>query len=151
MKTHPLRTRRKVSITFGESMTEQHHKDRCSMSNILNKYRKTGLVTHNAATVGHYADYPTELEFHLMQNRIAAAKSMFESIPSHIRALFDNDPGTFLSYAQDPDNRDDLIEMGFSADHLPPAAGPAQEAAKETAAKVSEDPPAPSHAKEEEK
>lgn len=132
MTTNKLRARRSVTIdNFDDSLTEQNHASRCNISNILNKYRKTGLVTHNSAVQGSYADYPGSVDFHAMQNIIARSKSMFELIPSHIRAEFRNDPGIFVDFATDPDNRDALLEMGFSVDHLPAAAEPPPEPAPE--------------------
>lgn len=128
---NPLRIRRRVSLKFGESLTEQSHKKSCQISTILDRYKKTGIITHNNSMQGTYADYPNEMDFHLMQNKIAVAKSMFEAIPSNIRAEFNNDPGTFLSFAQDPENREKMLEMGFSIDHLPPAVEPEPEPAPE--------------------
>lgn len=117
---NPLRERRRVALVkFDKTLTEQAHLKSCSMSNILNKYKKTGMLNHINNMVGKYEDYPTEMDFHSMQTQIAFAKSMFESIPSHIRAEFDNDPAKFLSFASDPENREHMLKLGFSVDHLP--------------------------------
>ena len=131
-KTTNLRERRKVSITFDESLTEQNHRDKTNISNILNKYKKTGMLTHVNHMQGTYADYPNANDFHEIQNVIANAKSMFESIPSHIRAEFNNDPGQFIDFANNPENREELIELGFSDEHLPPAEEPETAPAKKS-------------------
>lgn len=115
-----LRQRRRVSLDkFDESLTEQSHKKMCSVGSILKKYKKTGLIDHTTSVPGKYADYPNYIDFHLMQVKIANAKSMFESIPSHIRAKFDNDPGKFVDFASNPENRNEMLEMGFDGDNLP--------------------------------
>lgn len=122
-----FRERRRVAIdNFPESMTEQSHKNSCDIHHILRKYKKTGMLPHVNSVPGKYADYPSYIDFHTMMVKIATAKSMFESIPSHIRAKFDNDPGKFVDYASDPNNRDAMLEMGFHPDNLPeaPAAPP---------------------------
>lgn len=87
------------------------------------------MIHHVNNMQGKYTDYPTAIEFHDMQNIIAQAKSMFESIPSNIRAKFENDPAKFLDYANNPENREEMLEMGFSVEHLPepPIKPPAEE------------------------
>lgn len=115
-----LRKRRRVSLSgFSPSLTEQSHKKSCDIHNILKKYRKTGMLNHVSSMEGKYQDYGTSLDFHRMQLQIANAKSMFESIPSEIRAVFHNNPGVFLDFATNPENREKMLEMGFSIDHLP--------------------------------
>ena len=34
-------------------------------------------------------------------------------LPAEIRATFDNNPATFLDYAQDPENNQALMDMGL--------------------------------------
>lgn len=119
MQMNELRKRRRVAISFGESMTEQSHKKSCDINTILNRYKKTGIINHINNMQGKYEDYPSSIDFHLMQTKIAVAKSMFESIPSNIRAKFENDPGKFLDFASNPENREAMLEMGFSEEHLP--------------------------------
>lgn len=115
-----LRERRSVSIDdFSPSLTEQAHKNQCDIHRIIGKYKKSGLMTHVNAMEGKYADYPNSLDFQLMQVKIATAKSMFETIPSHIRAKFKNDVGQFLDYVTNPENRQEMIELGFKPEHLP--------------------------------
>lgn len=115
-----LRQRRRVSIgDFGEGMTEQSHKKSCDINTILRRFQKTGMLTHVNNMQGKYEDYPSSIDFQQMQNIIASAKSMFESIPSSVRTRFHNDPAEFLEFAQDPANRSEMLEMGFSEEHLP--------------------------------
>ena len=39
---------------------------------------------------------------------------MFEDLPSKARTEFNNDPGTFLDFVQDPENKDKLYDLGLS-------------------------------------
>lgn len=128
-----LRKRRRVAISdFDETLTEQSHSKHCNIGNILNKYKKTGMLTHVNSMQGRYEDFPNSVDFHAMQNVIANAKSMFESIPSHIRSMFDNDPSKFLDFAQNPENREEMLDLGFSDEHLPAAVEPPTVPGEET-------------------
>lgn len=124
-KQSPLRSRRRVQITtFSKSLTEQSHKKACDINTILKNFTRTGMLNHVSKMTGTYGDYAAPMDFHAMQTIIANAKSMFESIPSDIRTKFDNDPGKFLEFATDPENREAMLEMGFSDAHLPPREDP---------------------------
>lgn len=142
--TNKLRERRRVHTgNFDKTLTEQNHKERVQIQNILHRFTKTGMLTHVNSLQGTYEDFPTALDFQTMQNIIANAKSMFESIPAQIRAKFKNDPAVFLEAVHDPSMRENLLEMGFSEDHLPPAEGPGPEAAPNDRAPSAEPEPAP--------
>ena len=41
------------------------------------------------------------------------AQDMFESLPADIRTKFGNDPGRFLDFVEDPQNEEELIELGL--------------------------------------
>jgi len=114
--------RKRVSVDFSEapSLTEQSHKDSCDIHYILRKSVKTGILEHVNANEGVYGTMPTGQEFHQHMNIIAAAETMFETVPSSIRNRFDNSPAKYLDYIQDPKNRDEMAEMGLDTSHFPP-------------------------------
>lgn len=45
---------------------------------------------------------------------VRSAEKAFESLPAAIRSRFDNDPGLFISFCEDPSNLADLREMGLA-------------------------------------
>lgn len=112
--------RRRVKTEFeGESLTEQSHKESCDIHNIMRKYEKTGIVNHLAQFKGQYMDMSNSVEFHQAQLIVAEANSMWETVPSKIRAVFDNNPGKFVDFMQSENNREAILEMGLDASHLP--------------------------------
>lgn len=121
MFRHPLQ-RRVQFFTEGDSLTEQSHTKDCDIRLIMRKAEKTGLISHNSKFQGKYGDFVSAPDFHQAQNIIADANSMFDTVPSGIRAKFDNDPAKFLSYVTNPNHRDAIIELGLTVDHLPPPA-----------------------------
>lgn len=112
----------------GPSRTKQHFKDECDVNNIMARYVKSGLFTHVSRYQGRYVDFPDGLDFHEAQNMVAAANQMFATIPAEIRKRFGNDAGAFLSFAQNPENHDEMVTLGLAksgpviggADAVPP-------------------------------
>ncbi len=117
----PEKFRRKVGISFigHPSKTEQAHGDTVSIHSIMKRYRKTGVLDHVSKYEGTYMDMAEAPQFQEAQNIIADAKSMFETVPSHIRKDFGNDPMNFVEFMQNPDNRSEIEEYGLSSSHLP--------------------------------
>ncbi len=99
--------------TPGPSMTQQNFRDETNINLILAKYAKTGLLDHVNKYGGHYAEMPNENDFHAAMNLVTSAQSMFNELPSGIRGKFYNDPAQFLDFIDDPENRDEAIEMGL--------------------------------------
>lgn len=114
--------RRRVAIDFSgeQTLTEQHHLNQCSMKKIMERYQRSGIIDHLNQYQGTYADFSNTPEYQEAQNIIAAANSMFETVPAQIRDKFDNDPGKFVDFMQNNQNIDKIEEMGLSASHLTP-------------------------------
>jgi phage internal scaffolding protein len=93
-------------------LTEQAHKDECDMNRILDKYQKTGFIEHAKKHEGRYDDV-TNVDFQEAMNVVANVKSMFEELPSKFRAEFENNPGKFLEFAQNPQNAEKMHKMGI--------------------------------------
>ena len=90
--------RRRVSVTFpAETMTEQSHKKLCDINNIMARYTKSGVLDHVRRFEPVYSDV-TEGDYLEAMNRVAAAKTMFEELPSTIRRHFGDDVATFLAF-----------------------------------------------------
>ena len=124
-KQSPARERTHISH-FGESMTEQSHKEECDIHNILRKFEKTKMITHVSQHAGTYGDYVNAADFQTAQNVIAEARSMFETVPAHIRELFSNDAAEFLDFIQNDENREEMEELGFDTSHLTPLETPVE-------------------------
>lgn len=95
------------------SLTKQASKQECDINFIINKFQQSGLLSHTRENPGQYADFE-DTDYHEAMNIVADANSMFESIPSSIRAKFENDPGKFLDFATNPDNIGELRKLGLA-------------------------------------
>ena len=105
------------------------------------KYQKTGAITHVQNNQAQYG-FATSLSFTESMNIVATAQSMFNELPSSIRGKFENNPGKFLDFVQDPDNADELVELGLANAPAPLPLG-SDEVALDEASLVPKSDPAP--------
>lgn len=97
------------------SMTKQSFKDECDINKIMAKFQKTGAIEHYAKHQPQYGD-TTGIDYLDCLNVVANANTMFEELPSTIRKKFENDPRQFLDFVQNPDNQEEMIELGLKPD-----------------------------------
>lgn len=95
------------------SMAKQSFRDECDINNIMKKYEKTGLLDHVNQYQGQYADLTGIVDYHTALNQVIAAEEAFMTLPAGIRSRFDNDPGNFLAFVDDPNNEEEMIKMGL--------------------------------------
>ncbi len=127
--------------TVGDSLTQQHMADGCDINKIVPRYQSTGVIDHVAAFKAQYGDFvglPDYLRsFHLIDDSMA----LFDDLPADVRERFNNDPGDFLQFANNPDNESEMIKLGL----LPPPSYPeASEAPVENKKPKKEASPKPS-------
>lgn len=104
--------KRVMTVNSGELLTEQAHAKECDMNYILRDYEKTGLIKHANKHAGRYDDVTVQ-DFQEAQFLIAEAKNMFQELPSTVRKRFDNNPGQFLEFVQNPNNKAEMQVMGI--------------------------------------
>lgn len=103
----------KVTIDTGEGLTKQNHKAECDVNLILSRYQKTGVITHRNEYAEQYDD-ATGMDFQEAMNLVKSAENMFSALPSSIRKRFEQDPAKFLQFVNNPENIDEMIEMGLA-------------------------------------
>lgn len=108
------------------SRTKQSFLQECDINNIIKSFKVTGQIRHinEKASQGAYADLPDPIEFQDALHAVKAASASFATLPSQVRARFDNDPGRFLEFMSDPANQDEIIRLGLATDNRPPPPAP---------------------------
>lgn len=100
-------------ISFPEQgRTKQSFKAECDINNIMAKYQRTGLLEAVNQHQAQYGDV-TGVDFQSAMQTVALANQMFMDMPSSIRKRFANDPGEFLAFVNDENNRDEAIKLGL--------------------------------------
>ncbi|AXL14640.1 internal scaffolding protein [Microviridae sp.] len=114
----PLKTTDRFRVQFattGPSLTHQSMKDECDINRIMLKWQKTGVIDHAKTFQGQYADFTQVTgDYQEHMNAVIEANDMFLTLPATVRKKFDNDPGQFLEFVNDPDNLEDMVELGLA-------------------------------------
>jgi phage internal scaffolding protein len=98
-----------------KSRTKQAMKDECDVNLIVKNFSRTGLIEHRNNHRGDYGEF-SQIDFHEAMNTVIKAEAMFMELPAKTRKEFLNDPGEFLAFVQNPENKDKLIEMGLATE-----------------------------------
>lgn len=102
-----------VFNTEGESLTQQHFKEECETINIIKKHDRNGIIEHVQRGQARYGDFSQVADYREALDLVRDAQDEFMTIPSDIRKKFDNDPGKFYEFVSNPDNKEELKQMGF--------------------------------------
>lgn len=97
-------------IVYNDGRTKQAFKNSTDINKILQRAQKTGTISHLAKHGKAYGDF-ADFDFFEAQTRLAAGRSIFEELPSEVRREFQNDPGRFFAFANDPENVGRLGEL----------------------------------------
>lgn len=102
-------------VTRPPTMAKQEFRNECDINNILKQFSATGMLNHVAlnAASGVYTDLPEPEEFQDSLHQVEEARRSFASLPSRVRARFDNEPVQFLEFMADPANLDEMKAMGL--------------------------------------
>ena len=98
----------------GESITKQSFKDQCDINRVLDRARTGAGLSHLANYGGMYGDFSSwdERTYEDMQAQLANAVTIFNDLPAELRSVeFQNNPGKFFAFVNDPANADRLEEL----------------------------------------
>lgn len=95
------------------SMTQQQFKQDCDVNYIMDKFRKTGTITHLRKEPGAYLDLLDMPDYQQSLQTVINAQNSFMELDAETRLRFDNDPGKFLEWLGDPKNEQEQIQMGL--------------------------------------
>jgi phage internal scaffolding protein len=115
---------RLLTVNEAPSLTKQNHRLECDINHIVAKYVKTGVLEHQKEKQGQYVDVSSGADYQTSMNIVATAQSLFADLPSQIRTQFENDPAQFLDFVQNPENEQEMVELGLakSREKIEPAA-----------------------------
>ena len=97
----------------GESLTQQHFAHQADVRNIIKQYDKTGLIANVQKGVAQYGDFSEVNEYREALDLVHNANEMFGQLPAEVREMFQNNAGTFLEFATNPENNEEMIKMGL--------------------------------------
>lgn len=111
-----------TTVNNEESLTQQSDAPDTDINVIMTRYGNTGMLPRvNMEALS--GDFTEVGDFSTAQQRILAAQDAFMTVPAEIRAKFNNDMDAFRRFAEDPNNLNELVEMGL-AEKKPPTYTP---------------------------
>lgn len=104
----------KLSLRFPDESpyTDQSFKADADINTIMARYQSTGEMPMINQSHPQFLDV-TEADFQSHMNIVAEANSLFGQLPSALRARFGNDPGAFLGFVSEADNRNEMARLGL--------------------------------------
>lgn len=105
----------------GPSLTDQSMAEECDINAIMARYDVVGgFGLPPAVREPQYLDLTGVPSFHEANDLIIRATDAFMQLPASVRRRFGNDAGSFIAFAEDPKNLEQMREWGLA----PPAAAP---------------------------
>jgi phage internal scaffolding protein len=109
------------TYNFEPSLTDQSGKDDCNLKRIWERYQKTGNLTElmkrgdiNQDTNRYYGDFSQAKDYQQSINIVIHAQDQFMNLDAPVRKEFDNDPGKFLEFINNPANKDRIEKLGLT-------------------------------------
>lgn len=98
------------------SLTKQEFTETCDPNFIIDRVRRgqdvSAFMSVRTPQYGDFTNAPDS--YHQALSFVTEAKQSFMQLDPEIRSKFDNDPGKFLDYVNNPDNAQALIDMGLA-------------------------------------
>lgn len=102
------------------SLAQQQFAEEADINTIVNRFGLTGELP-TGVRAPTYADFDEAIDYHTAMNVVVAARESFMAMPADVRARFANDPGAFVAFCSDENNRAEAEKLGLI---VPGAAAP---------------------------
>ena len=95
-----------------ESKAIQSAEEEANINTIVRRFGISGELPNKVAmpVSGDFTNIP---DFHTAMNLVRQAQEEFVRVPAEIRARFNNDPGRFMAFFDDPVNYDEALKLGL--------------------------------------
>lgn len=107
------RRNRVLARSNDEVRTHQSFAEDADINRILGRYRTTGFVADVALGTPVYADFSDAASYMESLNKLNEAERLFAALPARVRARVENDPSKLIAFVEDPENADELVELGL--------------------------------------
>lgn len=95
-----------------KTRTQQHFADDADINVIVKRFGLTGQLPQGVR-MPQYADFEEAIDFQTAMNAIRAAQESFDAMPANVRARFHNDPGEFVDFVANEENRAEAEKLGL--------------------------------------
>lgn len=114
-----------LDCSSSPSRAQQHFRDECDINVLVARFQRTGMAPPPQAP--DLAVFDQVFDFQTAMDAVVSARESFQALPSAVRSRFHNDPGEFLAFIHDDDNRSEALKLGLISPPPPdPVAPPPQ-------------------------
>lgn len=106
-----------------KSRTKQSFVGETNINRIMEKYQRTGLVSHWARQQPRYGDFTNATDYLTAMQQVRNLEALFAELPSKIRNYCANDPAKLLELVYDPARKEEMKALGL----IPPGENPTPE------------------------
>lgn len=94
------------------SKAQQHQAEEADINTIVRRFGITGTLP-TSVRAPTYDDFSEVVDFQTAQLAIRLAMESFQQLPAAVRARFQNDPGTFVDFCSQEQNREEMRSLGL--------------------------------------
>lgn len=91
--------------------TQQHFRARTDIREIVKRAQRGGTLPVGRAKL-YYGDFSNIPDVHQAFQIVQQAHDSFKKLPAKIRDQFQNNPENFISYINNPKNREECLKLG---------------------------------------
>lgn len=117
----------------GPSLTKQSLSEEMDINNIMARYTKTGTLPDLIKENPSYGDFSAPLDYQESMQIVLKAQEQFDALDARVRDRFHNDASEFLTYVEDPQNAQGLIDLGLATKREIPSQAPSGQPEQKTA------------------
>ncbi len=104
-----LGTKQPTAKDYKDGRTKQSFKDETDINKIMKRAQKSGTISHLAKYQPRYGDF-ANFDFFEAQLQLSKGREIFDALPPELRSEFQQEPGKFFDYVNDPANKDELAK-----------------------------------------
>jgi phage internal scaffolding protein len=101
-----------------KTKTKQSFKEECDINTIVKRFGLTGELPTDIKAP-QYGDFTGLHDYHEALNAIAEANEAFDAMPADVRFRFANNPGNFVDFCSDENNRAEAEKLGLTLPKIP--------------------------------
>ncbi|WNK14351.1 MAG: internal scaffolding protein [Microvirus sp.] len=100
------------------SLAVQSARDECDINTIVNRFGLTGKLPDDVRAP-QSGDFTGVSSYQEALNILREAQASFMEMPANVRSRFENDPGQFVAFCDDPANLPEMDRLGLVKKPLP--------------------------------
>ncbi len=111
MSLYRMTNDKPVVLVYNDGRTKQTFKAETDINTILKKFSAKGVISHLAKYKPEYGEFGGDYDYAQSLQKLDQGMGIFMALPAEVRREFDQDPGQFFTFVNDPKNVDRLNEL----------------------------------------